>query len=46
MNGFDRVIKRIREKVRLRDYIISLHADDEMDDDHVDVYDAEHVMYC
>lgn len=44
MNGFDRVIKRIREKVRLRDYIISLHADDEMDDDHVDVYDAEHVL--
>lgn len=44
MSEFDRILKRIREKVRTRDYIISLHADDEMDDDDVEVYDGEHVL--
>jgi len=44
MPGFDRIIKRIREKVRTREYIISLHADDEMDDDEIEVYDVEHAL--
>jgi len=41
---FDRILKRIREKVRIRDYIITLHADDEMDDDDLMVFDVEHVL--
>lgn len=44
MSEFERILKRIREKVRTREYIISIHADDEMDDDDIDVYDAEHVL--
>jgi hypothetical protein len=41
---FDRIIKRIQEKVQTREYIISLHADDEMDDDDLEVYDVEHAL--
>lgn len=44
MSEFERILKRIREKVRTREYIISLHADDEMDDDDIEVYDVEHVL--
>jgi len=44
MSEFERILKRIREKVRTREYIISIHADDEMDDDDIDVYHAEHVL--
>ncbi len=44
MSEFERILKRIREKVRTREYIISIHADDEMDDDDIDVYTAEHAL--
>ena len=44
MSEFERILKRIREKVRTREYIISIHADDEMDDDDIDVYNVEHVL--
>ena len=44
MSEFERISKRIRENIRTRKYIISLHADDEMDDDDFEVYDVEHAL--
>jgi hypothetical protein len=41
---FDRIIKQIREKVRTRKYVISLHADEEMDEDDLMVWDVEHAL--
>lgn len=39
---FERVLKRIREKIRLRQYVLTLHAEDEMNDDGYTIYDVEH----
>ncbi len=44
LREFTRILKQIREDIRTREYIISLHADDEMDDDDFDVYDVEHAL--
>ena len=30
---FDRILKRMREKIRTRRYVMTLHAEEEMDDD-------------
>lgn len=38
---FDRMLKRMRELVRTRQYVMTLHADDEMDADGLTVYDVE-----
>ena len=37
-------LKKIREKVFNRQYVVTTHADDEMHDDSMSVYDIEHVM--
>lgn len=31
----------MREKIRARQYVMSLHADEEMDDDDLTIYDVE-----
>ena len=38
---YDRVLKRMREKIRTRQYILTLHAEEEMDDDGLSVFDIE-----
>lgn len=38
---FDRVLSRMREKVRARQYVMTLHAEDEMNDDGLSVFDIE-----
>ncbi len=38
---FDRILKRMRELVRTREYVMTLHAEDEMDSDGLTVYDVE-----
>jgi hypothetical protein len=38
---FDRVLKRFREKVRRREYVMTIHAEEEMDDDALTVLDVE-----
>jgi hypothetical protein len=30
---YDRILKQMREKVRLRQYVMTLHAEEEMDED-------------
>jgi hypothetical protein len=38
---FDRILKQMREKVRTRQYVMTLHAEEEMDDDGLSVFDVE-----
>ncbi len=41
---FDRALKQMRDMIRARRYIMTLHAEEEMTDDDVSVYDVEHVV--
>ena len=38
---FERILKRVREKVRKRQYVMTLHAEEEMNDDGLTIYDVE-----
>jgi hypothetical protein len=37
-------LKKIREKIFSRQYVVTTHADDEMHDDSFSIYDVEHVI--
>lgn len=39
---FESILKRIREKVRMRQYVVTLHAEEEMDNDGLSIFDIEH----
>lgn len=41
---FDRIIKIMRGKIRSRQYIMSLHGNEEMDEDSLSIYDVEHCI--
>ena len=41
---FNQILNRIREKVRTRQYIVTLHAAEEMDDDGFGIFDVEHAI--
>ena len=36
-----RILEEIRDKVRLRQYIMTLHAEEEMSDDELSIFDIE-----
>jgi hypothetical protein len=38
---FEHILKRMREKVRNRLYVMTLHAEEEMNDDGLTIYDVE-----
>lgn len=38
---FQRVLTLFRDKIRLRQYLVSIHADEEMKDDDLSIYDVE-----
>lgn len=38
---FPRILKRIREKVRTKQYVMTLHAEEEMNDDGLSIFDVE-----
>jgi hypothetical protein len=38
---FEKILKVIQEKIRLRHYVMTLHAEEEMADDDFSVYDIE-----
>jgi len=42
--AFDRILNRIREEIRTRRYIVTLHAAEEMDDDGFGIFDVEHAI--
>ena len=41
---FDRLADKIRRKVRAGEYVLPLHADEEMDDDGLTLADVEHTI--
>ena len=41
---YSRILKQMREAVRLRHYIVTLHAVEEMDDDDFLIFDVEHCI--
>ena len=38
---FVRIINQIREKIRARQYVMTLHGEEEMDDDGLTIFDVE-----
>ena len=38
---FDRILKEMRDKIRERKYVMSIHAEEEMNDDCLSIYDVE-----
>ena len=38
---FERVLRRFRDKIRRRRYVMTVHAEEEMDDDRLSIYDVE-----
>ena len=41
---FDHVLQRMREKVRALDYVMTLHAEEEMEDEDISILDVGHVV--
>lgn len=41
---FDHILQRMREKVRALDYVMTIHAEEEMEDDDISILDVEHVL--
>ena len=41
---FERILARIREKIRRRHYVVTFHARREMNEDGLTIYDVEHVI--
>jgi hypothetical protein len=41
---FERILKRMCEKVRALQYVMTLHAEEEMDDDGLSIFDIEHAI--
>ena len=38
---YDRILKRMQEKIRTRQYVMTLHAEEEMADDNLSIFDVE-----
>ena len=41
---YGRVLKQFKEAVRFRNYIVTIHAVEEMDDDGFSIYEVEHCI--
>lgn len=41
---YDRILKRMREAIRTRNYVMTLHAEDEMNDDNLSIFDVERII--
>jgi hypothetical protein len=41
---FERILNQLREKVRARQYVMTLHANEEMDEDSLSIFDVESVV--
>ena len=38
---YDRILKRMQEKIRTRRFVMTLHAEEEMDDDELSIFDID-----
>ncbi len=41
---YDRVLRQMREKIRIRQYVMTVHAEEEMVGDNLSIFDVEHVI--
>jgi hypothetical protein len=41
---FERILRQMREKVRALQYVMTLHAEEEMDGDDLSIFDVEHAI--
>ena len=41
---FERILNQLREKIRTRQYAMTAHADEEMDEDGLTIFDVESVI--
>jgi hypothetical protein len=41
---YERVLRQMREKIRTRQYVMTLHAEEEMNDDDLSIFDVERVI--
>lgn len=41
---FERILNQMREKIRTRQYVMTIHADEEMNDDDLTIFDVEHAI--
>ncbi|MCI0553278.1 MAG: DUF4258 domain-containing protein [Anaerolineae bacterium] len=41
---YERILNQLREKIRTRQYVMTLHADEEMDEDDLSIFDVESVI--
>ena len=39
------VLERMREYIRSKQYVMTMHAEEEMSDDELTIYDVEHVIF-
>jgi len=42
---FDRILKEMRDKIRRREYIMAIHAEEEMNDDDLTIFDVESCIF-
>ena len=42
---YNRTLKRMREKIRTSQYIMTLHAEEEMNDDELSIFDIENCIF-
>lgn len=41
---YDRILKQMWERIRTRQYVMTLHAEEEMADDNLSIFDIERVV--
>ena len=41
---YERMLRHMREKIRTRNYVMTLHAEEEMDDDGFSIFDVERAI--
>lgn len=41
---YERVLRQMRDKVRTRQYVMTLHAEEEMNDDDLTIFDVERAI--
>jgi hypothetical protein len=41
---FDEILEKMRQKITLLDYVMTLHAEEEMNDDNLTIYDIEETI--
>lgn len=41
---FDRILNEMKDKIRERKYVMSIHGEEEMNDDCLSIYDVEHAI--